>query len=291
MEDFIPKDVSITHIADIAFQHEALLGQSADQTWVFRGEGFRKASTSARLAPSLERAVVRFEPRENIPDIEYWLLREFQRRHHHYDPSTPHLWDTLEWLALMQHHGAPTRLLDWTYSPFIAAFFALQDAKDDNDAVIWCCRVDWLRKRALELLRNANQSLPDVEDPFRQDGTQNTAKLFDDIFCLQRESPPRPKAQFVYPANSFRLNPRLTIQQGVFLAPSDVSVPFHVNLSAMNPTDEVFKRWVVTKGSDGGIYRTMLRGLARMNLTEAVLYPGLDGFSRSLKLNWRLIGR
>lgn len=45
--------------------------------------------------------------------------------------------DLIGWLALMQHYGAPTRLTDWTMSPFVAAFFAFEQHPLKQDAVIW----------------------------------------------------------------------------------------------------------------------------------------------------------
>jgi hypothetical protein len=45
--------------------------------------------------------------------------------------------DKFEWLCLMQHHGAPTRMLDWTENVLIALYFAVRDPQADCDGVVW----------------------------------------------------------------------------------------------------------------------------------------------------------
>ena len=63
------------------------------------------------------------------------ILRIFRRKAHLLLTHIPDENDLLEWLALMQHHGAPTRLIDFTWSPYVAAFFALERAVCDS--AIW----------------------------------------------------------------------------------------------------------------------------------------------------------
>ena len=74
---------------------------------------------------------------------------EFQRRAHHYLNDVPPLGECIEWLALIQHYSGPTRLLDFTHSPYVAAFFAMEKA--EHDAVVWAIDTDALHVKAREL--------------------------------------------------------------------------------------------------------------------------------------------
>lgn len=110
------------------------------QGWAFRGE----LSAKWPLITSLSRRLQTY-----CPDAELWPLREervlrvFRRKAHIYFREAAMLEDDLRCLALMQHHGAATRLLDFTKSPFVAAFFGLEEAEADaavyalNTPALW----------------------------------------------------------------------------------------------------------------------------------------------------------
>lgn len=81
-------------------------------TWAFRGLG----DIDYQLLPSIGRLAHYSLPRERA------VLAAFQRRVPQFTPDVG--FEQWEYLALAQHHGVPTRLLDWTTNPLVAAYFA-----------------------------------------------------------------------------------------------------------------------------------------------------------------------
>jgi hypothetical protein len=107
------------------------IANSADGTWIFRGEA--SISTDRPLRPKAGRDDARKKPYD--PEDEKRALESFKRQ------ARPHLNHTpltdVEWLAIAQHHGMSTRLLDWTESFLVAAYFSVLEAGTKGDSVIY----------------------------------------------------------------------------------------------------------------------------------------------------------
>ncbi|MDO9387249.1 MAG: FRG domain-containing protein [Thiobacillus sp.] len=117
----------IRNVADLTRRAARLQGE----TWLFRGQ----ASTRWPLQAGIDR-----EPFQSLHkgtgrvDLERKLLSEFKHRALPFIEREPK--NDWEWLALAQHHGLPTRLLDWTANPLVALFFATEGSEMDEDAVV-----------------------------------------------------------------------------------------------------------------------------------------------------------
>ena len=106
---------------------------------MYEGKGFkRKIENFSRK--SLLKIMV-FSRKEITKRIEERSLREFQRKYHHYSQHIPDSDNTLEWLSLMRHYGAPTRLLDFTYSFYVAAYFGTGGSRK-RDCAVWAINVE-----------------------------------------------------------------------------------------------------------------------------------------------------
>jgi len=270
--------------ADVSTWEEwtALNGRHFDEgTWLFRGQ----ADASWGLRTSIDRACVRTI---SIPDgtgtsfeacigpgrNERTLLARFQRRAQHYIANPPSADDTLEWLALMQHYGAPTRLLDWTYSPYVALYFAIEDPSVKANGAVWAVDCDWLKRHADAALHDRPVGPPD-----RLPGTAWHQYLNG---VLLRERNPA----LVVLVDPLRLNERAVAQQGAFLLNLSPTGGLDLSLLKMlqdpNPPDRApLYRLRVAKE----VRLDFLKNLNRMNINSASLFPGLEGFARSLRLD------
>ena len=99
--------------------------------WIYRGQ----SDSTWELLPSIDRPYsVNCRGSLNREEYEKFLLSRFQARAVPFLEAPPS--NDWEWLALAQHHGLPTRLLDWTTNPLIALFFSVHEGSDDRDGIL-----------------------------------------------------------------------------------------------------------------------------------------------------------
>jgi hypothetical protein len=246
--------------------------------WIYRGQ---KDSTEA-LETTLERTCKSYGALEVSLErarvIEDALLREFKRKYHHYSQHIPDTKQNLEWLSLIRHYGGPTRLLDFTYSVYAAAYFALEEAlaseKADNGYAVWAINAGWATKESAKLFEKE----PEVREYLERFIEEEKEELFEKAF-----RGPDPKT-FACPQNPFKLNERLTIQKGIFMCPGDVTNSFEDNLCNLQgwKEEQNVKEIIIPER----LRRKALDKLYDMNINRAVLFPGLDGFTQSLKVSF-----
>jgi hypothetical protein len=145
-------------------QFHGLLENMRDTAWIFRGV----SSPSHYLIPSIGREFI-FGPYKLAQEER--LFQEFKNRAiSHIDGARFNDW---HWLAFAQHIGVPTRLLDWSASPLVAAFFALESDSED-DRVIYAFKysqyiyeVDHQQKGPFENRKEGRFSAPLAFDRIR----------------------------------------------------------------------------------------------------------------------------
>ena len=240
-------------------------------TWCFRGQ--RESEWS--LDTSLDRAIkVEYENGYGHPldrDTEQGeLLFRFQQQAHHHIDNLPSAEDLASWLALMQHHGVPTRLLDWTKSPYVALYFALIEEPQDDRCAVWTINLDWLNSKGHELI-----GLEAVMSVMRNSQT-NGGNRYSSI--------PLTEEPVIVKVDPLRANERMVAQQGFFLCKLYHRATFSQILMSMMINTNVPDQPVLRKLTIGKDLRIeILKRLREMNIHSASLFPGLDGFAQSLK--------
>ena len=125
-----------------------LITDSPYSNWAFRGQSDARWGLSSTLSRTF--CNIGVHPRA-WGEQEERIVRIFKRKAHHFLGQAPDAADEFQWLALMQHHGAPTRLLDFTWSPYVAAFFALENAT--GEAAVWALNpvpISYVEKQTIQ---------------------------------------------------------------------------------------------------------------------------------------------
>jgi len=227
--------------------------EHARPTLVFRGlarASYTNTSSLARLSG-------------DYAAVERHLMRNF-RKYAHQEAPGPTEWD---WMALGQHHGLPTRLLDWTFSPLVALHFATASWISD-DALLWSVDVAAVHRSLPAALR----------EPLDREGSllfttgllAEHAPGLEELDALREDEP---FALFFEPPT---LDARIANQAAVLSLVADPTTHMHDWLAAHAGT---CRAWRIPAE-----LKTEIRDrLDQANVNERVLLPGLDGLAAWLR--------
>ena len=198
-------------------------------------------------------------------ELEGHMLRNFRKYAQSAAVPVDNVWN---WLAVAQHHGLPTRLLDWTWSPLVALHF-VTDRLDhfDRDGIVWCLDFE-----------QANRLLPEaLRALLAQEGAYAfTADMLARVASTLHEFDQLSDTEFVAFFEPPSLDDRIVNQFALFPLASSPLVRLDDWL-AQHP--HLYRALVVP-----ALLKWEIRDkLDQANITERVLYPGLDGLSMWLK--------
>jgi FRG domain-containing protein len=200
---------------------------------------------------------------EDYRQLERHLIRNF-RKYAHREAPGPAIWD---WLSLAQHHGLPTRLLDWTFSPLVALHFATATWPDD-DAIL--LGVDC--EGAHELLPGRLRSFYEREGSLVFT-TEMLAELAPDLDSFDGLADEDPFVVFFEPPS---LDERIVNQAAVLSAISDASCQME---DWMDDHPDLWRAWRIPSE----VKTEVRERLDQAHVNERLLMPGLDGLAAWLR--------
>jgi hypothetical protein len=260
------RSIVVTSLGDLI--DKVTPGSPDPKTGRWRDTGvYRGAFDTARpLLTSLDR-LGGTSPPHTKAGLEEHVLRNFIRYSRPYLPAAA----ATDWelLVTAQHHGVPTRLLDWTYSPLIAAYFATRPTRREahHDHAVW--RLDWKRMHEAFGFPGLALLIQDVEQLGGEEGPFTPWELF------SRSSDAKPFACMIEPPS---LDARIVAQAAVFTLCSDKSQPFDAFLATHGLADAL-TRFVIPKEA----VPRFRDQLDLVSVDERRLFPDLDGVSAAIK--------
>jgi len=265
-----PCEGKIKNVSELQQRIDALTHGGVFGPILFRGQG----NAEWHLQPSLLRTAVAKRKAGKIEEFEQLGVSRYRKSAHEFlDAPVLPSWmpegkenelDILVAWGLMQHYGGPTRVLDWTQSPYIAAYFAVRECPDDDGAV-WFYDSLKLRKiwKESELRR-----WPRRWKDFRKGGMRHKGlPIILDFFASEQ-------------------TPRMVIQQCRLSVCTDVNLDHDTAMEKLcdGSNHPWFGKFIIPKESKYDIFKH----LVAMGINAYSLFPGLDGLGRSLQELYQL---
>lgn len=289
--------------------------------WIWRGHGSFDWHLKTRLTRDFEQLPPFEDPAvsHNYIGLENRIIGFFKERARRSLEPPPDDLDLLSWLAVMQHYGAPTRLLDWTTSPFVALWFAYAGTEQGPGA-LWGLSAYLTRREIRGSLVPGGWDHLGIIGHATVDSDGNATTRTPALEARQRDRENeflrwaiRTSCRWPLPVIPFDTDARMTAQQTVLTCIGELREPIDLALlrfeewrreqRAEKPpggyivgTDSTV--WPLREPADLLVKlqlprawrRQVLHALGSMGIDASTLFPGLDGVGRHASMYLELGG-
>lgn len=235
--------------------------------FAFRGQ----ANADWGLTSTLERVIGRKWSAESAKRFESYSLQLFKSKYHIYSGSEHIPNSKLSWLSVMQHYGVPTRLIDFTTSPYIALYFALEsyDPLSENDFAVYAVDYTAVMEASIQHIKAADPKFSETRTSMS--GKQDS--IFDDVVD-------RYAYDIAWITEPRELNARIDRQSGTFLVSGNLekTIESIVNLP-------LYKNATVLKlRIPARFYEGVYVALRKMSINAKSIYGDLGGLAKSIRM-------
>lgn len=259
-------EFEIRSVADLIEQLNRL-----PNNFLYRGH----SNADWHLQSSLERIIGSKWSAELAKKFEEFSLDQFQSKFHLYDRENIKPYSKLAWLSIMQHYGVPTRLLDFTESPYVALYFALESYNPQTcaDFAIFALDYSAIMDRSIEHICSKDGAFKETR-----------VSIYEKQDMIFQTVVDRFAYDIAWTAEPKQLNARLDRQAGSFLLSGNRSLRIQQVLdSALYENVKMYKFRVSHE-----LYAGIFALLRKMNITSKSLYGDLNGLAHSLRMQMQI---
>lgn len=239
--------------------------------YIFRGH----ANYAWKLESTLERVLGERWTSDLARKSEDFYLNLFKSKYHIYNEGEHDPGSKLCWLSIMQHYGAPTRLIDFTESPYVALYFALEsyDPESKHDLAVYALDYSSVMDASLAFISRQDSNFSKTRAGII--GQQD--EIFDNV--VDRFS-----YGIVWVTEPLKLNARIDRQAGTFLISGKKEMRIEDLLSL-----EMYARSDVIKYRiSHGMYKNIYALLRKMNINAKSIYGDLGGLAKSIRMDMQV---
>lgn len=256
------KELKIERIEELMHELNVL-----PNNFVFRGQ----SDSDWGLQSTLERTLGFDWNAKNARKYENYSLSTFKSKYHIYSGSEHIPKSKLSWLSVMQHYGVPTRLIDFTTSPYIALYFALETYNPSlqKDFSIFCLDYTALLEKSISYMHEKDSHFKESRSSMQ--GRQD--EIFD-------EAVDRYSFDIAWITEPVELNARIDRQSGTFL----ISGNLEKTIESIINSDLYSKCKFVKIIIPGDLYEGIYVALRKMSINSKSIYGDLSGLAKSIRM-------